>query len=58
MDRFEELREKILPVLRPYGVRQIARDYFEVNLRTVWDTYKYDLPPLKEEVERILAEAT
>ena len=41
------------------GMRhKIAHDYFEVNLRTVWDTSKYDLPPLKEGVERILAEAT
>lgn len=39
------------------GMRhKIAHDYFEVDLRTVWDTSKSDLPPLKQQVEQILVE--
>jgi len=37
------------------GMRhKIAHDYFEVDLRTVWDTVEDDLPPLKQEIARIL----
>ncbi len=37
------------------GMRhKIAHDYFEVDLKIVWDTVKADLPPLKAQVAAIL----
>ena len=38
------------------GMRhKIAHDYFEIDLRVVWDTAKSDLAALKERVKRILS---
>ena len=37
------------------GMRnRLIHAYFEVNLSIVWDTVQTDLPPLKQQVERIL----
>ncbi len=33
---------------------KLIHDYFEVDLLIVWDTVQSDLPPLKQQVERIL----
>jgi uncharacterized protein with HEPN domain len=33
---------------------KIVHDYFEVDLSTIWDTVKNDLPPLKRSVSAIL----
>ena len=33
---------------------KLVHDYFQVNLFIVWDTVHTDLPPLKEQVGRIL----
>ncbi|MBC8017661.1 MAG: DUF86 domain-containing protein [Verrucomicrobia bacterium] len=39
------------------GMRdKLIHGYFGVNLKRVWDTVMIDLPPLKELVERMLAE--
>jgi len=39
------------------GMRhKIVHDYFGVDLRTIWDTVKADLPPVKEWVFSILGE--
>jgi uncharacterized protein with HEPN domain len=37
------------------GMRhKLAHDYFEVDLRIVWDTVKFDLPQLKNLLKEIL----
>jgi len=37
------------------GMRhKIAHDYFEIDIRVVWDTAKFDLAPFKEQIRRIL----
>jgi len=37
------------------GMRhKIAHDYFDVDIRVVWDTAKHDLPVLKQQLEQIL----
>ena len=39
------------------GMRNVlVHDYFRVNERIVWETVDKDIPTLKEEVERILAQ--
>lgn len=39
------------------GMRdKLIHGYFSVNLKRVWDTVLVDLPPLREVVERMLAE--
>jgi uncharacterized protein with HEPN domain len=39
------------------GIRnRLIHAYFEVNLSIVWNTVQVDLPPLKQQVERILEE--
>ena len=46
-----------LPWSAMIGMRnRLTHAYFEVNLPIVWDTIHFDLPPLKEKIERILAE--
>ena len=46
-----------LPWSQMTGTRnKLIHDYFEVNLFIVWDTVQSDLPPLKQQVERILEE--
>ena len=35
---------------------KLIHGYFEVNLLIVWDTVQSDLPPLKQQVERIIEE--
>jgi uncharacterized protein with HEPN domain len=41
------------------GMRDILiHDYFSVNLRVVWNTVQNDLPPLKPQIEQIIAEAS
>ena len=38
------------------GMRhRIVHDYFAVDYRRVWDTVRYDLPPLIETLQHILA---
>jgi len=37
------------------GMRhKIAHDYFDVDIRVVWDTAKHDLPMLKQQLEQML----
>lgn len=37
------------------GLRHIlVHDYFEVNLETLWQIYKNDLPPLKNKIEQLI----
>lgn len=37
------------------GMRdKLIHDYFGVDLDAVWDTVKKDIPPLKDEIERLL----
>ena len=39
------------------GMRhRLVHDYFRVDLVTVWETVQYDLPVLKPQIERLLAE--
>jgi uncharacterized protein with HEPN domain len=46
-----------LPWSQMTGTRnKLIHGYFEVNLFIVWDTVQSDLPPLKQQVERILEE--
>ena len=35
---------------------RIVRDYFGIDLETVWDTIQEDLSPLKKAVESLLEE--
>ncbi|HSA03020.1 MAG TPA: DUF86 domain-containing protein [Candidatus Paceibacterota bacterium] len=38
------------------GMRNIlVHDYFRINQEIVWETIEQDVPPLKTEIERILA---
>jgi uncharacterized protein with HEPN domain len=40
------------------GMRhRIVHDYFAVDYQRLWDTVRGDLPPLIEQLERLLAEA-
>jgi uncharacterized protein with HEPN domain len=44
-----------LPWSHMVGIRnKLIHDYFQVNLFIVWDTVHTDLPPLKQQVGRIL----
>ena len=46
-----------LPWSQMTGTRnKLIHGYFEVNLFIVWDTVQSDLPPLKQQVERIIEE--
>jgi uncharacterized protein with HEPN domain len=46
-----------LPWRQMTGTRnKLIHGYFEVNLFIVWDTVQSDLPPLKQQVERIIEE--
>jgi uncharacterized protein with HEPN domain len=46
-----------LPWSQMTGTRnKLIHGYFDVNLFIVWDTLQSDLPPLKQQVERILEE--
>jgi uncharacterized protein with HEPN domain len=46
-----------LPWSQMTGTRnKLIHGYFDVNLFIVWDTVQSDLPPLKQQVERILEE--
>jgi uncharacterized protein with HEPN domain len=46
-----------LPWSQMTGTRnKLTHGYFEVNLFIVWDTVQSDLPPLKQQVERIIEE--
>jgi uncharacterized protein with HEPN domain len=39
------------------GMRDVLiHDYFGVNLRVVWNTVQNDLPPLKPQIEQIIAD--
>jgi uncharacterized protein with HEPN domain len=55
-DEFQE-RHPELPWVFMRAVRnKIAHDYREINLNIIWDTAKNDLPPLKKQVRKLLAE--
>lgn len=44
-----------LPWQKMRGMRNImVHQYFAVDLQVLWTTVKYDLPPLKEQVDRLL----
>jgi uncharacterized protein with HEPN domain len=46
-----------LPFGAAYGMRNVlAHGYFRVDLDIVWRTLQEDLPRLKEQVERVLAQ--
>jgi uncharacterized protein with HEPN domain len=46
-----------LPWGEMIGIRnRLIHAYFEVDLFIVWDTVRSDLPPLKQQVEHLLAE--
>jgi len=51
------MREKYgeLPWKNMIGMRnKVIHGYFGVNVKTLWNTVKYDLPPLKQLVQRML----
>jgi uncharacterized protein with HEPN domain len=55
---FAELRQTYteIPWSQIIALRnRIIHAYFDVNLRVVWEIVRDDLPPLKQQVERILA---
>jgi uncharacterized protein with HEPN domain len=52
-----EIRKKYpeIPWKRMTGMRdKLIHDYFDVDLRRVWNTAKRDLPPLRSSVTRLL----
>lgn len=45
-----------IPWGKMIGIRnRLIHAYFEVDLLTVWDTIRSDLPPLKRQIEQVLA---
>lgn len=53
----EETKKEIssIPWEQLYGMRnRIVHGYEGVKMKIVWDTIKYDLPDLKEEIEKYL----
>ncbi len=47
-----------IPWSQMIGMRnKIVHDYFEIDIPTVWETAKKDLPPLKQAVARLVKQA-